>query len=91
MAAKLTQTVTLINPLGLHARPASKLVQLCQQFDARIELQQDGKTADATSVLALLMLASGQGKTVSVHTTGRQAEEALLAVIELIESGFDEN
>ncbi len=84
-------TVTIFNQLGLHARAATKLVQLCRQFDAQIELQQEGKSADASSVLALLMLASSKGKNVDVVTTGTQAETALNAVVALIENGFDEN
>lgn len=84
------QTVTIVNQLGLHARAATKLAQLCQQFQARIELVQDGKTADASSVLALLMLASSKGKTLEVSTQGDDAEQALSAVVDLINNGFDE-
>lgn len=90
MASSFSKTVTIVNQLGLHARAATKLAQLCQQFDAKIELQQEGRTADASSVLALLMLASSKGKTVEVVTHGNQAEAALTSVVELIESGFDE-
>jgi len=90
MASSFCKTVTIVNQLGLHARAATKLAQLCQQFDARIELQQEGRTADASSVLALLMLASSKGKNVEVVTHGNQAEAALTAVVTLIESGFDE-
>jgi phosphotransferase system HPr (HPr) family protein len=90
MTAKLCQTVTIVNQLGLHARAATKLVQLCRQFDARIELQQEGQTADASSVLALLMLASSKGKTLEVCTEGAQAQQALTAVVALINNGFDE-
>lgn len=84
------QTVTIINQLGLHARAATKLAQLCQQFQAKIELVQDEKTADASSVLALLMLASSKGKTLEVCTQGDDAEKALIAVVDLINNGFDE-
>ncbi|GAB58830.1 HPr family phosphocarrier protein [Rheinheimera nanhaiensis] len=84
------QTVTIVNQLGLHARAATKLAQLCQQFQARIELVQDDKTADASSVLALLMLASSKGKTLEVCTQGDDAEQALCAVVDLINNGFDE-
>ena len=84
------QTVTIVNQLGLHARAATKLAQLCQQFQAKIELVQDEKTADASSVLALLMLASSKGKTVQVCTEGVDAEQALSAVVDLINNGFDE-
>ena len=90
MAYKFQQTVTIVNQLGLHARAATKLVQLCRQFDAKIELHQQGQTADASSVLALLMLASSKGKTLEVCTEGAQAEAALAAVVGLIENGFDE-
>lgn len=91
MASSFSKTVTIVNQLGLHARAATKLAQLCQQLDAHIELQQEGKTADASSVLALLMLASSKGKDVTVVTSGPAAEKALSAVIELIASGFEEN
>ena len=90
MASSFSKTVTIVNQLGLHARAATKLAQLCQQFDARIELQQEGRTADASSVLALLMLASSKGKNVEVITHGNQAQAALQSVVQLIESGFDE-
>ena len=84
------QTVTIVNQLGLHARAATKLAQLCQQFQANILLVQDDKSADASSVLALLMLASSKGKTVQVCTEGVDAEQALSAVVDLINNGFDE-
>lgn len=91
MASKHTAQVTIVNQLGLHARAASKLAQLCKQFKAKIELQQENKTADANSVLALLMLASSKGKTVQVSAEGKDAEQALAAVVDLINSGFGEN
>ncbi|MCF4008497.1 HPr family phosphocarrier protein [Rheinheimera sp. UJ63] len=91
MADKLAATVTIINALGLHARAATKLVQLSQQFDAKVELvQEDGKTADAGSVLALLMMASSKGKTLTVTTEGPDAAEALEAITLLINTGFGE-
>lgn len=84
------QDVTIVNQLGLHARAASKLAQLCQQFSAKIVLIQDQQTADASSVLALLMLASSKGKTLQVATDGKDAQQALEAVVNLINNGFDE-
>lgn len=88
---KCSTAVTIVNPLGLHARAATKLAQLCQQFEAKIELVQEDKVADASSVLALLMLASSKGKTVQVCTEGNDAEQALSAVADLIKNGFDES
>ena len=87
---KCEQTVTIVNQLGLHARAATKLVQLCQQFSCAITLKQEDKTADASSVLALLMLASSKGKTLKVCTEGEDAADALQAVVNLINNGFNE-
>ncbi|MEE2023884.1 HPr family phosphocarrier protein [Alkalimonas mucilaginosa] len=91
MATKYSAEVTIVNPLGLHARPAAKLAQLCQQFHSKIELIQDGKTADASSVLALLMLASSKGKLLEIVAEGDDACQALQAVVHLIASGFEES
>ena len=88
---KCSESVTIVNQLGLHARAATKLALLCQQFQSRIELVQESKSADASSVLALLMLASSKGKTLQVCTEGADAEQALSAVVDLIKNGFDEN
>tara|TARA_R110002126_G_scaffold98045_35_gene228217 strand:- start:10396 stop:10668 length:273 start_codon:yes stop_codon:yes gene_type:complete len=90
MATKLSRNVTIVNQLGLHARAATKLAQLCQQFQSKIELVYEQKTADASSVLALLMLASSKGKTLQVTAEGADAEAALSAVVSLIEQGFGE-
>ncbi|WP_213995738.1 HPr family phosphocarrier protein [Arsukibacterium sp.] len=90
MATKLSRNVTIVNQLGLHARAATKLAQLCQQFESHIELVCEDKTADACSVLALLMLASSKGKTLQVTAQGSDAQAALNAVVSLIEQGFGE-
>lgn len=92
MATKYSAQVTIVNQLGLHARAATKLVQLCKQFEASVELMQDdGKTADAGSVLALLMLASSKGKTLTVTAEGPDAAAALSAITALINAGFNES
>ena len=70
------QTVEITNKLGMHARPAMKLFELMQGFDAEVLLRNDeGTEAEANSVIALLML----------------DEEALAAVIALFNAGFDED
>lgn len=86
----LEQTLTIVNKLGLHARAATQLVQLANQFDADITLSQDDKTAPADSVLALMMLESSQGKEVSVRCEGEDAISAMQAVELLIANRFNE-
>lgn len=86
-----TKELLIQNKLGLHARAATKLVQLGQQFDAQIIIKQGEKEASADSVMALLMLESGMGKHITVSAQGKDAEAALLAVEALINKKFDEN
>lgn len=90
-STSLTRLLTITNKLGLHARAATKLVQLANQFSADIQLTQGDNTAPANSVLALMMLESGQGKTVEVTCSGIDARAAMHAIAELIENKFDES
>lgn len=78
------------NKLGLHARAATKLVQLANQFDAKITVKQGDKQASADSVMALLMLESGMGKLITVYTQGKEAQAAMDAIENLINKKFDE-
>jgi phosphocarrier protein NPr len=87
----ISRTVTIVNKLGLHARAATKLAQLAQQFEASVTIQQADKKANADSVMALLMLASNQGKEVTVTADGKDEESAVSAICDLISNKFDEN
>lgn len=87
---RLEKNLTIVNKLGLHARAATQLVQLAQQFKANITLIQGDKTASAASVLGLMMLESYQGKEVTVVSEGDDAEAALAAIEELITAKFHE-
>lgn len=87
---QLSKTVTITNKLGLHARAATKLAQLSMQFDAKITLSLDNKQADADSIMGLMLLAGGQGKSVEVTAKGQDAEAALSSVCQLINDKFDE-
>jgi phosphocarrier protein NPr len=87
------QTVEIKNKLGMHARPAIKLFELVQSFNAEVMLRNDsGTEAEASSVIALLMLdSSAKGRQIEVEATGSDEIQALAAVIELFNSGFDED
>ena len=80
------QTVEITNKLGMHARPAMKLFELMQNFDAEVLLRNE-----ANSVIALLMLDSAKGRQIEVEASGPQEVEALAAVIALFNAGFDED
>ena len=86
----LSKELTIINKLGLHARAASKLAQLCQQFSSKIILSLEEKEANANSIMAIMLLAGGQGKIVKVTAQGTDATDALQAISQLISDKFDE-
>ena len=86
----IIRKVKIINKLGLHARAASKLAQLSQKFSATITLDLDGNSADANSIMGLMLLAGAQGKIVSVTATGEDAEQALNEICQLFSDKFDE-
>jgi len=86
----VSQQVTICNKLGLHARAATKLAQLSQKFSAKITLELSEKEADASSVMALMLLAGGKGKVVNITAQGHDAELALAEICQLISDKFDE-
>ena len=84
--ATVTRTVTLVNRDGLHARPAADFVRLASTFDAQISV--NGQ--DATSLLGIMGLGLTTGRAAELVATGEQAQQAVDALAELIESGFGE-
>jgi len=76
----------------MHARPAMKLFELVQSFESEVMLRNDaGIEAEASSVIALLMLDSPKGQEIEIEAPGPDEAEALAAVLNLINSGFDED
>ena len=78
------------NKLGLHARAAAMLVQTANRFDAEVTVAKDGQVVNGRSIMGVMMLAAEQGSEIAVTTTGRQAAEALEAIRELVDAGFNE-
>ncbi len=79
------------NKFGLHARPSASFVQTASRFQSEIKVEKDGQVADGKSILDLMMLAAGQGNSITVRANGEDAEEALTALGELIENRFGED
>jgi phosphocarrier protein len=78
------------NTLGLHARPAALFVQIASMYESEIYLEKDGDTVNGKSLMGLLMLAAGYGTKVKVIVTGDDAEMALRALVNLVDSQFQE-
>jgi phosphocarrier protein HPr len=81
---------TIVNALGLHARAAAQLVKLANRFRCDVYLEKDDQQVNGKSIMGVLMLAATRGSTILVRTEGEDAEPALKALGELIDSGFGE-
>ena len=86
----LRVTVTICNERGLHARASAKFVKLAEAFDAEIEVTKDDTTVGGTSIMGLMALGAGMGAEIEIAARGTQAEEAIAAILRLVERGFDE-
>src|SRR5579883_3286895 len=84
-----SRQVVIIDPLGLHLRPAAKLVVLAQSFRSEIRVIAKGITANAKSLLDLATLAAECGTTLDIVAHGADAHEAVTALTDLIGAGFD--
>jgi phosphocarrier protein HPr len=84
-------TFEIVNELGLHARAATKLVQLAERFRSTVELEKDGQRANAKSIMGVLLLCGGKGSKLIVHADGDDAVEAVRAIGELIARRFGED
>jgi phosphocarrier protein len=87
----IEKNVTIINKLGLHARAAAKLIGVTGRFGCDIKISKDGKTVDAKSIMAIMMLAASQGTDLIIQTDGDDESAAMDAVIEIINNRFDED
>lgn len=82
--------LTIINKLGIHARPAAQFVRLASKYDSDIMVEKDGEEVDGKSIMGLMMLAVGYGSKIVVSATGPDENEALAAIEDLIERKFEE-
>ena len=80
----------IVNNLGLHARAATKLVQLASRYPCEITIAREGQRANAKSVMGVLLLCGAKGTTVEIEATGDAAPEAVQAIGELIATRFGE-
>jgi phosphocarrier protein HPr len=87
----ITQSVTIVNQRGLHARAAAKLVQRAGAFIAEIEIQRGETAVCATSIMGLMMLAASQGTVLEIRAVGADAEQAVAALVHLISDRFEED
>ncbi len=87
-AAETTRVVCVLNEQGLHARPAARLAQEAQRFQAEIAIVMGGQRVDAKSILDILTLAAGHGANLELRAVGDDADQALDALAGMFKNRF---
>lgn len=91
MADVVEKAMKIQNELGLHARAATKLVQLASKYPCELTLTKDGHEVNGKSIMGVLMLVASKGTTVLLRAKGEKAAEAIDAIAKLIDDKFGED
>src|SRR5438094_7826884 len=90
-AQKIEKELTIVNRLGLHARPAAMFVRIASRHRAEIWVSKEGEEVNGKSIMGLMMLAAGQGSKLRIRCDGPDADKAMEELGELIKVGFNED
>ena len=90
-ALKLEKEITIVNRLGLHARPAAMFVRIASRYRAEIWVDKEGEQVNGKSIMGLMMLAAGQGSKLHIRCEGLDADKAMQEIEELIKARFNED
>ena len=90
-AQKIEKELTIVNRLGLHARPAAMFVRIASRHRAEIWVSKEGEEVNGKSIMGLMMLAAGHGSTVRIRCDGPDADRAMEELEDLIKAGFNED
>jgi len=90
-ATKAEKEIAIVNPRGLHARPAARFVQAANRFRADVWVEKDSTQVNGKSILGLMMLGANKGSKLRIRVEGQDAYEAMREIERLIQSCFDED
>ena len=85
-----TRTTTISNKLGLHARASAKLTKLAGSFPCQVWISRGERRVNGKSIMGVMMLAAGLGSEITIEAEGERAEEAVAALVALVEEKFGE-
>ncbi|HEY2574641.1 MAG TPA: HPr family phosphocarrier protein [Verrucomicrobiaceae bacterium] len=85
-----TREFTIVNKMGMHARPAAQFVKRASKHQCEVWVEKDDEQVNGKSIMGLMMLAAGQGAKLLITTDGQDAEDAMRELGQLIECGFDD-
>ena len=86
----IRRTVTISNKLGLHARASAKLTKLAGGFQCEVFMTRNSRRVNAKSIMGVMMLAAGMGSQVEVETEGADEQQAMDAIVAMIDDKFGE-
>lgn len=88
--ALIEREARIVNPLGLHARPAAEFVKTASRFKSAIHVSKDGLSVNGKSIMGVMMLAAERGSSMNIRAEGEDAEVAMEALLALVAAGFNE-
>ena len=87
----ISEDVTIVTALGLHARAAARFVQLAGRFRSKVRVSRDGRQVDGKSIMGILLLAAAKGAVVTISADGIDEVDALQSLAALVRTGFGED
>jgi len=87
----ISNSVTVVNKLGLHARAATRLVNCASAFECEVLIGNGDKSVNGKSIMGVLTLAASKGTDLIIETDGTDKKEAIESIIELIKNRFGED
>lgn len=87
----ITKEFTILNKLGIHARPAAQFVRAASKFDSDITVEKDEEAVDGKSIMGLMMLAVGHGSKITITIKGADEDKAMEVLGDLIDRKFEED
>ena len=88
---KIEKEITIINRLGLHARPAAMFVRIASRHRSEVWVEKEGEQINGKSIMGLMMLAAGQGSKLTIRCEGPDADKVMEELEELIRQKFNED
>ena len=88
---KIEKEITIINRLGLHARPAAMFVRIASRYRSEIWVEKEGEQINGKSIMGLMMLAAGPGSKLTVYAEGSDASQAISELEKLLKRKFGED
>src|SRR6476659_9007974 len=88
---KIEKEITIVNRLGLHARPAALFVRAANRYRSEVWVEKEGEQINGKSIMGLMMLAAGQGSKLTIRCEGADADKVMEELEELIQKKFNED